>query len=159
MIVALQFLHYQLYQESLKGFFYSVKLKLELNILSKLVDLVDNNARTNRSKTLEAVDSNAIMSPQDEGLNPLQREISPPPMAQLSTGWNPGYDSKAILEEEIKEDGRTDQPSASSSSSKPFEDEGEFRRVMSQSQQSTMSSRTKGRESDRWYAEMLRDIK
>lgn len=55
----LQYKHYQLYQESIKGFVYSVKLKLELNILSKLVDLVHGNDTT-RSMTLDVIDSNTI---------------------------------------------------------------------------------------------------
>ena len=37
-LILLQFLHFQLYQEAVKAFVYSVKLKLEVNILSKLVN-------------------------------------------------------------------------------------------------------------------------
>lgn len=58
-LVILQYKHLQLYQEAIKGFVYSVKLKLELNILSKLVDLV-NAPSADRSLNLEIIDSNAI---------------------------------------------------------------------------------------------------
>lgn len=58
-LVILQYKHLQLYQEAIKVFVYSVKLKLELNILSKLVDLV-NAPSADRSMNLEIIDSNAI---------------------------------------------------------------------------------------------------
>ncbi|RMZ84140.1 hypothetical protein DV738_g534, partial [Chaetothyriales sp. CBS 135597] len=47
-LVVLQYKHLQLYQEIIKAVVYGIKLKLELNILSKLVDLVGggSNVRT-----------------------------------------------------------------------------------------------------------------
>ncbi|ETI23637.1 hypothetical protein G647_05439 [Cladophialophora carrionii CBS 160.54] len=150
-IVALQFLHYQLYQESLKGFFYSVKLKLELNILSKLVDLVNGNA-TQRSNTLEAIDSDAISGQRG---SEVQREISP---MKQHTQWDPS--SKGVLQH-IKEENQhhTDHPSleASSSSTKALDEEDGIARLTSQ--QSSRSTRTRVRESDVWYADVLRSIK
>ncbi|KIW91459.1 uncharacterized protein Z519_08355 [Cladophialophora bantiana CBS 173.52] len=59
-LVAPQFKRLQLYQESIKAFVYSVKLKLELNILSKLVDLVQRSS-IDRSLTLEFIDANSIV--------------------------------------------------------------------------------------------------
>jgi len=56
--VILQYKHLKLYQEAIKAFVYSVKLKLELNILSKLVDLV-NTPSADKSMNLEIIDSNA----------------------------------------------------------------------------------------------------
>ncbi|KEF62008.1 uncharacterized protein A1O9_03580 [Exophiala aquamarina CBS 119918] len=58
-LVILQYKHLQLYKEVIKGFFYSVKLKLELSILSKLVDLV-NAPSADRSMNLEIIDSNVV---------------------------------------------------------------------------------------------------
>ncbi|RMZ91952.1 hypothetical protein DV736_g812, partial [Chaetothyriales sp. CBS 134916] len=61
-LVVLEFKHLQLYQETIKAVVYSVKLKLELNILSKLVDLVDGGKSTLRSMTLTGtIDSDAIL--------------------------------------------------------------------------------------------------
>jgi hypothetical protein len=74
-IVALQFLHYQLYQESIKAFVYSVKLKLELNILSKLVDLVSGDSTKNRSMTLDLIDQSTIAGQAQEDIR-RERERS-----------------------------------------------------------------------------------
>ncbi|EXJ62516.1 hypothetical protein A1O7_02954 [Cladophialophora yegresii CBS 114405] len=150
-IVALQFLHYQLYQESLKGFFYSVKLKLELNILSKLVDLVNGNA-THRSNTIEAIDSDATAG---QGGSEVQREVSP--MTQHSRR-NTTY--KGVLEHINEENQHRTDPSsleASSSSTKALDEEDGITRLMSQ--QSSRSTRTRVRESDIWYADVLRSMK
>lgn len=72
-LLVMQFRHMQLYQESFKILFYSIKLKLEMNILSKLVDLVHGSSVKNRSMTLEAIDSNAV---QGQAQLDVQREMS-----------------------------------------------------------------------------------
>ena len=143
----MQFLHYQLYQEGLKGFFYSVKLKLELNILSKLVDLVNGNA-AHRTTSLGFIDVDTIpgQAPSD-----LQREVSP---MEQPIGWRPSY-SKGILEN-VKED-HLDQPKLEDSTTNPLDDSNGIMRLTSE--QTSFSSRTRGRESDVWYAEMLRSMK
>lgn len=150
MIVALQFLHYQLYQESLKGFFYSVKLKLELNILSKLVDLVHGNA-THRSTALEVIDSDVIRG---QGATEVQGGISP---MEQPTRWNPSY--KGVMGH-IKENdhNHTEHPSleASSSSTKAVDEEDGIMRMTSQQ---SSRARARGRESDVWYAEVLRSMR
>jgi hypothetical protein len=74
-LVVLQYKHLQLYQEALKGFAYSVKLKLELNILSKLVSLVHGPNTTDRSMTLEVIDWTAIPGQAQEE---LRKELSSP---------------------------------------------------------------------------------
>lgn len=146
-IVALQFLHYQLYQEGLKGFFYSVKLKLELNILSKLVDLV-NGDTTRRATSLGVIEADTV---QGQAPSELERDISP----AMDQWRHPSYNKGTL--EHIKEDGHIDQPSSESSPSQALDDDDDIMRITSQ--QTFTSSRTRGRESDVWYAEMLRDMK
>ena len=160
-IIALQFLHYQLYQEGLKGFFYSVKLKLELNILSKLVDLVNGDS-ARRTTSLGVIEDDPIPG---RAVSDLEREISPmdhwrkPSYNKGTLEHIPSY-SKGTLEH-IKEDGQIgqmDQPSSESSPSQALDDDDDdIMRITSQ--QTFSSSRTRGRESDMWYAEMLRDMK
>ena len=182
-IIALEFLHYQLYQEALKGVFYSIKLKLELNILSKLVDLVSGGNVRNRSNTLEIIDADAITSPQP---GTLHRDFSEQDMRDVQQkrqivgelgAWSPtGYDEKGRLREDVTErphgDGgicrfasREEGGESSSSPSKDGDEKDEvgdeIMRMAALSQQETYSSsRTRGRrESDIWYAEALREMK
>ncbi|KAJ9634425.1 hypothetical protein H2204_006250 [Knufia peltigerae] len=58
-LIVLEYKHLQLYQESIKAFVYSVKLKLELNILSKLVDLVNRDS-ISRSMTLDVINPTTL---------------------------------------------------------------------------------------------------
>lgn len=146
-IVTLQYLHYQLYQESIKGFVYSVKLKLELNILSKLVDLVDGTSG-NRSMTLDIIDSNAIAG---QARADVQRELS----ESGHFGKRFGHDDKSTLTK--IDEGIEDGPSCSQTSTRPFDDNESIVRVFSN--QSRHTTRTSGGESDVMYAEILRSIK
>ncbi|KAJ9603431.1 hypothetical protein H2200_012209 [Cladophialophora chaetospira] len=154
--VALEFLHYQLYQEGLKGFFYSVKLKLELNILSKLVDLVGGAGGAQRRTTsLGVIDVDTLPG---VTANDLQREVSP---MEQPNGWHPSF-SKGIMEH-ITED-RLDQTKAeespsNASNARDDSDEISAEIMRMATQQTSHSSRMRGRESDMWYAEMLRDMK
>lgn len=143
-LVALQFLHYQLWQEAIKGFVYSVKLKLELNILSKLVDLVnDNNTRRN-TMTMDVIDSQSIAGTAQVA---VQRELSD------FGGFTKG-DAKVELEK--VEEGQRSGASCSGSSAQNGDDNEGISRVLSNSRYST---RTNGRDSDILYADFLRDTK
>lgn len=143
-IVALEFLHYQLYQEVLKGFVYSVKLKLELNILSKLVDLVnDNNTRRN-TMTMDVIDSQSIAG---NAQIAVQKELS-------DYGGLTKSDTRTTVEK--IEEGAQSGPSCSGSSAQTGDDHEVISRVLSNSRYST---RTTGRESDILYAGFLKDMR
>ena len=198
-IVSLQFLHYQLYQESLKGFFYSLKLKLELNILSKLVGLVDGNAATNRSNTLQTIEADTVGGESTAHLEPpapmvveypKPNDLQDDEVVVLGEKMTNGVErsrssGKVGVQGHVTEDcggSRWQSPLLNdlgglggelSSCGKVAEkvdgaedEDGEDGEEMDEepgvasltSQQST-SSRTRGRESDLWYAEMLRDMK
>ncbi|RMD40235.1 hypothetical protein DV735_g4897, partial [Chaetothyriales sp. CBS 134920] len=74
-LVVLQFKHLQLYQEIIKAVVYGVKLKLELNILSKLVDLVGGSGSNVRTMTGEEnLDSKDIFGGQTD--DPTGRQFS-----------------------------------------------------------------------------------
>ena len=141
-IVSMQYLHYQLYQEAIKAFVYSLKLKLELNILSKLVNVVHGN-KASRAMTLEYIDSNAIAG---QARSEVQREMNEKHF------WNKSQGSAA---KETVQDREVD-PLDSASSSNRHDDGDEITRVLSQ--RSTMTARTRGRESDILYADMLKSI-
>ncbi|KAK5096325.1 hypothetical protein LTS08_007581 [Lithohypha guttulata] len=143
-LVTLQFLHFQLYQEAIKVFVYSVKLKLELNILSKLVDLVHGNS-AQKSMSIGVIDATSIPGT-------VQSDVH----QEMSQGGVFGSaDSRMALEkkEEIHRhgsrysDASAQQISATSNDMYP---------VLSNSR---YSSRTSGRETDIIYADILRDIK
>lgn len=140
----MQFLHYQLYQEAIKGFVYSVKLKLELNILSKLVDLVQDNS-TARRMTVDIIDSNAIVG---QAQAEVREEMSQP---GALNNWY-GNDEKSPPDTHEKDFAAG--PSDSGSSTQPLKDEDGIARVFST--QSKYSSRTAHREVDNWYAEIMR---
>ncbi|KAJ9656289.1 hypothetical protein H2198_005064 [Neophaeococcomyces mojaviensis] len=146
-IVTLQYLHFQLYQESIKGFVYSVKLKLELNILSKLVDLVDSNAAS-RSMTLDIIDSNALPG---QARADVQREMS----ESGNFGNSFEHDEKIALRK--IDEGLEAGTSRSNSSTQPSDDNNGITRVFSN--QSRCTARTSGRESDIMYADVLRSMK
>lgn len=145
-LIALEFLDYQLYQETLKGFIYAIKLKLELNILSRLVDLVDNKStRKERSMTLDVIDSTAINgAPQSDG----QQELSWP------GGLNNPFERDEKVDLNNVEDGHKSKNSSSGSFTKGPDDGDEISRVLSNRSKTT--ARTKGRESDVMYADILR---
>ena len=84
-LVTLQFLHYQLYQETIKLFVYSVKLKLEFNILSKLVDLV-NPESNDRETTLEFLEP--TFTQEGSGADPYRTKL---PSTTKKVTENSGY--------------------------------------------------------------------
>lgn len=156
-------MHYQLYQESIKVFVYSVKLKLELNILSKLVDLVNGNAST-RSMTLDVIDSNAI---QGQARDDVRRELDFADPGGLGRWFGSG-DGDAGDEKHRPVsyvdygagDGGGGRPHRSGSGVSPKSlagDTDEISQVLSN--QSDVTARTKGRESDMMYADMLRSMR
>jgi hypothetical protein len=131
-LLFMQYKHMRIYQQATKAFIYSVKLKLELNILSKLVDLVQGTQR-NHSRTLDDIDLNAI---------PGQAQTAM--VRELSTS-----SSKAIVHHLETEHVAW-----------PGTKEPDLEDIRSNSQQSyAYSSRTTGRESDKLYADMLRSIR
>lgn len=142
-LVILEFKHLQLYQESIKAFVYSVKLKLELNILSKLVDLVEGKS-THRSTTLEVIDSTAIPGQ-------AQAEVR----QELSLGdvgaW-PKSDEKGFSQHTQNAPSNKVEYSSSLSG---LPDEI----VPVLSHQSRYTARTLSRESDIEYADFLRSLK
>ncbi|KAF2741221.1 hypothetical protein EJ04DRAFT_557957 [Polyplosphaeria fusca] len=59
-LLAIEFLGYHVLQQTIKGFIYSVKLKLEISVLNKLVELSQSNTR---SATLTLGDTNEFLDP------------------------------------------------------------------------------------------------
>lgn len=162
-------MHFQLYQESIKVFVYSVKLKLELNILSKLVDLVHGNS-ARRSMTLDVIDSNAI---QGQAREDVRREMSLADPGGLGN-WFGSTDEKHQQIDVIDHESGINSNNSNSSSSHHHDhayqrrssgvspnsfgdDTDEISQVVSN--QSVPTARTKGRESDMLYADMLRSMK
>lgn len=140
-LILLQFLHFQLYQESVKAFVYSVKLKLEIHILSKLVNVVSTN-QSSRAMTLEFIDSSAIAG---QARAEIRREMREPQY----DGENKGSLQKIDEDTEIG-------PFDSASSSQQTDEKDEITRVMTNT--SVRTSRTKGRESDILYADFVRSM-
>ena len=143
-LVILEFKHLQLYQESIKVFVYSVKLKLELNILSKLVDLVEGKS-TRRSTTLEEIDSNAIVG---QAQADVRQELS---LSDVG-GWSKSDEKVAALEQ-VHDISYGKLEYSSSISVPPVEITGP---PPVHSTQSRYSTRT---ESDIEYADFLRSMK
>ncbi|ETN41148.1 uncharacterized protein HMPREF1541_03083 [Cyphellophora europaea CBS 101466] len=134
-LLFMQYKHWRIYQQATKAFIYSVKLKLELNILSKLVDLVQGSKRSG-SHDLGEIDTNAIPG---QAQNDLYRELSTP-------------SSKGIVNH--MENGHAVHPSEDD-----FDDDdaGAVRTLSENSR--AYSARTTGRDSDILYADVLRSIK
>ncbi|KAK5050752.1 hypothetical protein LTR84_003311 [Exophiala bonariae] len=164
-LLVMQFHHMQLYQESFKILFYSIKLKLEMNILSKLVDLVHGSSVKNRSMTLEAIDSNAV---QGQAQLDVQRELNGGRGSIIK--WY-GSDSSNNGAAHVQKDfGNVDprfSPSMSGSSPVDGDDDGDdtIARVLSHPNDlnnslrhpsSTTNARTSGREVDNLYADFCR---
>lgn len=152
-IVAMQFLHYQLYQETIKGFVYSVKLKLELHILSKLVDLVGNDHSSHRAMALSEIDSNAI---EGQAQAEIRREMSiVDTNSQLNShGISYGTSDEKALATGSDQKGQNTHTTISSLPNGSEAGDHISRVVSSQSQ----DGRTQGRESDLMYAEMMRSL-
>lgn len=70
---------------------YSVKLKLELNILSRLVDLVHGSGSRDRSMTLEPFDSSTITGMAHAK---VRREMEPP--KGLGDSWSSTADKTSV---------------------------------------------------------------
>lgn len=157
-LLVMQFRHMQLYQESFKILFYSIKLKLEMNILSKLVDLVHGSSVKNRSMTLEAIDSNAV---QGQAQLDVQREMSG---RGSIIKWYGSDSSKTGIPHLQNDYGAPESrlsPSMSGSSPTEGDDNGEnaITRVLSHDLRhpsSTSNARTSGREVDNLYADFCR---
>ena len=150
----LQYKHLQLYQESIKAFVYSVKLKLELNILSRLVDLVHGN-KASTSMTLNTVDSNAI-----EGQAPAEMRQESQGSDQLSTEYFStkfASTDKGTVQHNENDHATTSKPEASFDHGRRPEHDNVLEPVVSS--HSRYTSRTSGRESDVLYADFLRDMK
>lgn len=143
-LITLQFLHFQLYQEAIKAFVYSVKLKLEIHILSKLVNVVQGN-QNSRAMTLEFIDSSAIAG---QARAEIRREMREPQ-------YDAEKDNSGSLQK-INEDAELG-PLDSASSSQQTDEKDEITRVLSNT--TMRSARTKGRrESDIMYADFVRSM-
>ncbi|KEF53860.1 uncharacterized protein A1O9_10262 [Exophiala aquamarina CBS 119918] len=152
-LFVMQFKHMQLYQESFKILFYSIKLKLEMNILSKLVDLVHGSSVKNRSMTLEAIDSNAV---QGQAQRDVQREMASPGSL---VNWYAG-DTKsgmASYQNDVSPDVRYRPSMSLSGSGSSPTDDAEITRVLSHP--TSVKARANGREVDALYADYLRSVK
>ena len=158
-IVSLEYLHFQLYQEVIKGFVYSVKLKLEIHILSKLVDLVGDNHSTQRCMTLDVIDSNAI---EGQAREEVRREMGLFNNQNSLGSWYGAGDEKdlAMAETHDKHQLNQDAPARKrrsvSGPRSSSEADDEISRVVSN--QSGSTARIRDRESDLLYADMLRSI-
>lgn len=157
-LIVLQYKHLQLYQEAIKVFVYSVKLKLELSILSKLVDLVHDN-RVTHSTTLNTVeDSNIEGQKHSEMIESAGHRVST---------WHGHHESgkhATVSGAQTKfEDGRTRKDKSFKSSPESINhtndkgDDVSYSHVPLQPFQS--SARMSGRESDMMYAEYLTSYK
>jgi hypothetical protein len=132
-LLFLQYKHWRIYQQSTKAFIYAVKLKLELNILSKLVDLVSGSGQQQQSRILDEIDSNAIPTIEREPSRAnLQHALTADKhgVAQHIENGSPsvGFGSDAIRSQSHTSAGR-------------------------------YSARATGREEDIMYADMLKSIK
>ncbi|OQV08486.1 hypothetical protein CLAIMM_12750 [Cladophialophora immunda] len=146
-LVMLQYKRLQLYQESIKGFVYSVKLKLELNILSKLVDLVQRNSM-DRSMTLEIIDASSIAGQTQAA---VRRESWIP---EQGGAWSSATDKGTEKHiEDVHDKNMTD----TLPQCRLPDDVDGITRVLSQN--SRYTARTASRESDILYAEVLRSLK
>lgn len=159
-IVALQFLHLQLYQEVIKGFVYSVKLKLEIHILSKLVDLVgDNQHSADRRMTLDVIDSNAI---EGQAREEVRREMDLFNNQNSLGSWYGTGDEKNMAMTETRDEHQLNQNATArrrrsvSGARQSSEVDDEISQVISN--QSESPARIRGRESDLLYADMLRSM-
>ena len=132
-LLFLQYKHWRIYQQCTKAFIYSVKLKLELNILSKLVDLVQGSQQS-MMNTLDEIDSRALPG---QAQKDLYRDFSTPSL-------------KGAVDH--IEDSGTSAPISNT------EDKLDTMRTLSHSP-TAYSSRTTGRDSDILYADMLKAIK
>jgi hypothetical protein len=122
-------------------------LKLELNILSKLVNLVHGNA-TARSMTLEIIDSNAIPG---QVQAEVRRELrGPEPLSRTLESNDKGTIQR-------NEDGRATPPGFGAPLGERLDDNDGMTRAISH--QARYRARTGGRESDVLYADILRDLK
>lgn len=138
---------------------YSVKLKLELNVLSKLVDLVHGNAR-NQSMTLNMFEENTI---QGQPLSDGTRGMSGPgPLDEWLASDNK-------VSEKQKQNDCVNDSGIGSSSSQPSEvtdkdevkdddDDDVDKITRTLSEQSRSRVRESGRESDVLYADFLRSM-
>jgi len=154
-IVTMQFLRLQLYQEALKGFFYSVKLKLELNILSKLVDLVHGESTITRSMTLATIDSKTIPGQAQTAVRDEMQVLGQDPMSSWS---RKNSDEKGIMTD--TESGLNDHHNDLKRKPSLFRGSHEGDEITNVlSHQSNYSARYHGRESDILYADFLRSTK
>jgi hypothetical protein len=184
-IICLQFLHYQLYQEALKVFFYSVKLKLELNILSKLVDLVHGGNQQRASMTLDVIDSNTITGQERDLVKAEQTVTSSSNRRFSAKSWFGSLHSDAkgpmeqINEERLSVDEKSQMPlsplpavlngptsthgiptSTKRSSSSGDDEMDEISPAMADSSISRPAPRFRShRESDLMYADFLRETR
>jgi hypothetical protein len=145
-LIVLEYKHLQLYQESIKAFVYSVKLKLELNILSKLVDLVNGDSLS-RSMTLDMIDPTTLSGQ-------AQSEIR----GEMADSRN------FIRSTSIDEKGRPNNRHGSYANGRDFGDpiaqkpaDGEQIMTVS-SHDSTLTQPTYRRRPDDLYAEALRSL-
>lgn len=122
---------------------YSVKLKLEIHILSKLVNVVSGN-QTSRAMTLEFIDSSAIAG---QARAEIRREMREPQYGSRN-------ENKSSLQK-INEDAEIG-PLDSASSSQQTDEKDEITRVTSTT--SIHTARTKGRESDIMYADFVKSM-
>ncbi|OAG41878.1 hypothetical protein AYO21_03881 [Fonsecaea monophora] len=146
-LVMLQYKRLQLYQESIKGFVYSVKLKLELNILSKLVDLVQRDSM-DRSMNLEIIDASSLAGQTQAAVR--RESWIPDHLGSWASTTDKGVEKH--MEEVYNSKAADTFPG-----SRPSDEVDGITRVFSQN--SRYSARTARRESDILYAEVLRSMK
>lgn len=122
---------------------YSVKLKLELNILSKLVDLVTGRP-TDNTTTLDVIDSASVPGQAD-----LRRELS---------GKSISHDFAGFEDIMIEKNGTSNERELSNPMSHSTSSEGSDLIHRATSNASRINSRVSGRESDIMYADILRSM-
>jgi hypothetical protein len=153
-LLFLQYKHWRIYQQSTKAFIYAVKLKLELNILSKLVDLVQGSGKQQQSRVLDEIDSNAIPGQaQSDMLSELSSRLTvpdkngSPPARHIENGSASKAARQSVVSASSMGPHGIAEPVRAASLTPSARGGGGY------------SARATGREEDILYADMLKSIK
>ncbi|KAJ9497615.1 hypothetical protein H2202_007039 [Exophiala xenobiotica] len=146
-LIILEYKHLQLYQESIKAFVYSVKLKLELNILSRLVNLVHGDG-INRSMTLDMIDPTTLSG---HARSEIRAEVVGHERVVASLASDEKVSGRQL------EAGQATSHRYGAPLSIPSGDSDQISPVLSR--ESNWTTRTNRRVSDDLYADALRNLK
>lgn len=159
-LLFLQYKHWRIYQQATKAFIYAVKLKLELNILSKLVDLVQGSSSAAQRS------SRVILDDID---NAAAQPVVPAQISSKHHFHHPFRRHRPSDALPTKRDDDDDDAASGTAGEvqhiehRPVTVDGDadalLRSPAAALRARTYSTRTTGREEDILYADMLRSIK